>query len=364
MLLARATLALIALASPNPSVFSFASTSPWPMRGRTAQHDAHAPSAVATTSGVLRWSWHLGYCFSSSPVIGSDGSVYIGASSACYPPSAQRHRRLARSSAAPSPTFQPFPGNGNLCALNGSTGELLWSVLFPTPYMMGGSAAVVAGAGGGGLDMVYAPSGSSDEVFAFRSDGAITHVFPLGQHAFSSPVVSAAGGLYVGVRDNCVWAYNATSGALLWHFQTQDTVDASPALSPDESLVYVGSNDYSVYAFDALSGAVVWTFATGGFVMSSPAVDAATGTVYVGSCDGSLYALNGTTGARLWAFTTGWNVVSSPALGAGSTVVFGSEDHMLRALDRATGALVWAFDCGNAIESSPAIDSAGNVCVT
>lgn len=150
--------------------------------------------------------------------------------------------------------------------------------------MMGGSAAVVAGSGGDGLDAVYAPSGSSDEIFAFQSDGAVTHVFPLGQHSFSSPVVSAAGALYVGADDNYAWAYNV-SGELLWRYETQSTIDASPALSVDESLVYVASNDFTLYALDAITGSLAWSFTTGDFLTASPAVDPATGVVYIPSCE-------------------------------------------------------------------------------
>jgi eukaryotic-like serine/threonine-protein kinase len=52
--------------------------------------------------------------------------------------------------------------------------------------------------------------------------------------------------------------------------------------------VYVGSDDGNLYAFDASTGAILWTASTGGVIISSPAVSA--GLVYVGSADNLLYA--------------------------------------------------------------------------
>lgn len=100
-----------------PCLSAVAAVSPWPFRGRSKQRDGNS-GAIGPVTATLRWSWHFGYCFSSSPVIGSDGSVYIGASSACYPPS-ERVRQLRQrqnpgvTAAPPSPSFEPFPGDGN-----------------------------------------------------------------------------------------------------------------------------------------------------------------------------------------------------------------------------------------------------------
>jgi outer membrane protein assembly factor BamB len=82
-------------------------------------------------------------------------------------------------------------------------------------------------------------------------------------------------------------------------------------------VVYVGSFDDKLYAFNASTGAVLWIAMTGSIVQSSPAV--ANGVVYVGSYDHKLYAYNAsgsgsTSCAPLWTATTGSDAVSSALL--------------------------------------------------
>jgi outer membrane protein assembly factor BamB len=101
-------------------------------------------------------------------------------------------------------------------------------------------------------------------------------------------------------------------------------------------VVYVGSGDYNFYAFDATSGAIVWAGATGGPIGSSPAV--ANGVVYVGSGDGKLYAFAaaGRTGcggisipcSPLWTASTGGPVNSSPAVANGMVYVGSADGHL------------------------------------
>ena len=82
---------------------------------------------------------------------------------------------------------------------------------------------------------------------------------------------------------------SGATGAQKWTFLTGDNVQSSPAIGADGT-VYVGSRDNKVYALDGATGAKKWEFLTGGFVESSPAVGA-DGTVYVGSFDGKVYAI-------------------------------------------------------------------------
>ena len=80
------------------------------------------------------------------------------------------------------------------------------------------------------------------------------------------------------------------TGALLWTYVTENDVNSSPAVGPD-GMVYVGSRDNSLYAFNS-DGSLVWTYETGRFwdVASSPALDS-DGNAYVGSNDNRVYCL-------------------------------------------------------------------------
>ena len=76
---------------------------------------------------------------------------------------------------------------------------------------------------------------------------------------------------------------------VLWEFETGGMVDSSPAIGSDGT-VYVGSRDDKLYALSGKTGDKLWEFETGGMVHSSPAIGP-DGTVYVGSDDKKIYAI-------------------------------------------------------------------------
>ena len=76
---------------------------------------------------------------------------------------------------------------------------------------------------------------------------------------------------------------------VLWEFETGGGVPSSPAIGSDGT-VYVGSRDNKLYAINPKSGVKLWEFEMGNYVLSSPAIGS-DGTVYVGSVDKKLYAI-------------------------------------------------------------------------
>ena len=116
---------------------------------------------------------------------------------------------------------------------------------------------------------------------------------------------------------------------LKWVNNALSNSPSSPAVV--NGVVYIGSRDDHLYALNANTGVKLWSFTTGGEVIASPAV--ANGVVYIGEYnentnDGSMYALDARTGALLWNFDTGSNpnavpVVSSPAVVNG-VIYFGA----------------------------------------
>jgi outer membrane protein assembly factor BamB len=182
--------------------------------------------------------------------------------------------------------------------------------------------------------------GSIDLDWSYTTSGALT----------SSPAV-VSGTVYVGSADDHLYAINATTGALVWKFQTGNSiVDSSPAVV--NGIVYVGSTDHYLYAIQATTGVLSWKFQTGAAIYSSPAV--VNGTVYVGSTDDNVYAVNATTGTQVWKFKTGNQVVSSPAV-VNSVVYVGSYDDNLYAINATTGVQLWKYATASKISSSPAV---------
>jgi outer membrane protein assembly factor BamB len=61
------------------------------------------------------------------------------------------------------------------------------------------------------------------------------------------PVEDDLGSLYFGAQDDAVYAV-ASTGEMLWRFQTGDDVDAPVTLLSDGTLI-AGADDGKVYAF-------------------------------------------------------------------------------------------------------------------
>ena len=230
--------------------------------------------------------------------------------------------------------------DGNVYALNASTGAKLWSSATEQPVYS--SPAVADG-------VVYVSSNDGD-VYALNAGTGATLWTYTTQNFLDSSLTVGNGIVYVGAADNNVYALSASSGALLWSYATQGSVESSPALV--NGVLYVGSDDGNVYALNARTGALLWSSITAYDVMSSPAV--ANGKVYVGSEDFNVYALNASTGAKLWSYTTNGAVISSPAV-ANGIVYVGSEDFNVYALNASTGAVMWSYTAESGFFSSPAV---------
>jgi len=212
-----------------------------------------------------------------------------------------------------------------------------------------------------------ANTGHNPGVTGPRTDVGAAWRFDTGGHVTSSPAV-VDGTVYVGSRDDGVYAVDAASGEEVWRFGTEGDVASSPAVT--DGTVYVGSSDGRMYAVDAASGEEVWRFGTGGAVTSAPTVvdvsagdDGSAGAVYVGSRDGTVYAIDAAAGTEAWRFETEFAIESSPAVatvgfedGEAPTVFVGSDDQRLYALDAETGEQRWAFgEATDVIRSPPAV---------
>ena len=118
---------------------------------------------------------------------------------------------------------------------------------------------------------------------------------------------------------------------LKWSYLTGGIVAASPAVVG--GVVYVGSWDGNQYAFNGTTGAVIWKTALGTThdpvcappnlgITSSPTV--ANGVVYVGGGDSYWYALNASNGAVLWKVFTGDNTQAGAHYNWSSPLILGN----------------------------------------
>jgi len=179
--------------------------------------------------------------------------------------------------------------------------------------------------------------------------GKIKWVFTTDSNIHSSPVV-ADGNVYIGARDNKLYALDAATGTQRWEYETGSWVETSPTIA--NGVVYIGSNDGKLYALNAHSGTKLWDFQTRYPIMSSPAV--AGGIVYCGSDDYYLYALDATKGTKLWNFDTLSPVASSPVV-ANGIVYVGSSGDLSYALNALNGRLRLHFKTLFSVFAAPAV---------
>jgi outer membrane protein assembly factor BamB len=402
---------------------------------------------VLTSVGTLSWSYEGAYDILSSPAIGSDGKAYVGSqdnkvyvfdsSGACvgdYPTGGDVNSSVsigsdgrvyvgsndnniyALETQAPTvtPTITPTK-----TPTQTPTSTPTWDpsvptytptatpTITPTPTNTPTWAAEWTPLPDGPWPMFRrwrdhrAKSGS----FVAECHGALAWVYVTGGDVFSSPAQSSDGNVYVGSRDNKLYAYTAT-GTLQWTYVTGDDIVSSPAIN-GTGQVYVGSLDNNFYAFNSIGG-LKWSYhhpgdATEDHWRSSPVIDAA-GTIYLQSrkslvvldywgalawsfstnaagsahcsspalgTDGRiywglgdvdvLYAIN-SNNTFIWSYRTGGTIQSSPMVSYWGCIFFGSYDNNLYGI-KSTGLLCWSYLTGDDIFSSPALGSEGEIYV-
>jgi outer membrane protein assembly factor BamB len=206
---------------------------------------------------------------------------------------------------------------------------------------------------------------------------------------YGSSIVADGKHVYVGSRDNTVYALELATGKEQWRVQTQDMLTATPALYRDmvlfadykglvqavgasdgkqrwsydaklpvagdlvvdENRVFVGSRTYDLIALDAANGKELWKhYYWFSWIESPPVVR--DGVVYTGSSDGvGVFAIDARDGKLRWkAPVPGWawprTAVSKQLVVAGTVGLGaypGSRAGSLVGIDRASGAIRWMY---------------------
>ncbi len=345
--------------------------SPWPMFRHDSRHSATSPYGDPTPTGPA-WSYSAGGGL-SSPVIASDGTIYIG-------------------------------GNGYLVAMNGD-GTFKWKLSIggggtrSTPAIADDGTVYIGTTAGrvyavnpngtqkwyystGGSEISCSPTIGPDGViyigsrnasfFAINPDGTLKWSRPTGGGHMGAACIGPDGTIYVGGGFN-LYAVNPVDGSTKWMYVTGYTIQSAPAMSPDGSRVYVGSCDAYLHAVNAETGAMIWQTTVPlvpASTSSSPAVSPS-GMIYIGSNGasasmggGALFAIN-SSGEIVWQYQTAYDVRSSPSVSADGTVYIGVMDGFVFAFNP-DGTKKWQYlttASGSGIYGSPAIAADGSIIV-
>jgi outer membrane protein assembly factor BamB len=195
--------------------------------------------------------------------------------------------------------------------------------------------------------VVYFGSGDGNVYALDASTGDLRWKFKTGNVVHASPAFSD-GVIFVGSWDSYLYAVDAKSGKERWRFHggedplihNQVGFQSSPAVV--DGVVYTGCRDAQVYAVDAATGTEKWRFDNAlSWVNTSPAV--ANGKVFFATSDSSLYhVVQAKTGKSIVRQQGKAYMFSSPAL-VGDVVFIGVLNGTLEARDLTTGELLWNF---------------------
>jgi eukaryotic-like serine/threonine-protein kinase len=327
------SLLLVVLASAACSSVG-AEPPPVMFRGNPA-HTGVSTARFFTGQGGVRWRVPTGGAVRSSPAVTAT-RVFVGS------------------------------GDGNLYAIDRSTGQVVWRFeagdnVDASPAVAGGLVVAATHSG-----RIFAVDEGSGQLRWSLQTGPILppNTSPAGGWDLwaSSPVVTGSA-LVIGAPDGHVYCLDLASGKERWRAATRGKVRATPAVY--DGLVVVGSWDGRVYGFDLASGAARWVHRTVGDTLDSKkfgfdrrAVQGsaafADGMVFVGSRDGAIYGLDARTGERRWRVShRGSWVIGSPAVHQGRVFVGSSDGHFIQALDPKTGQELWNLPTGSNVLASP-----------
>ena len=311
------------------AVPAFADTGPgdWWMFHHDARHTGCSAYAVPNPAQTL-WKFSTGGAIKSSPVIGAQGTIYVGSE------------------------------DMNLYAIN-PDGRKQWA--FSTGGFVESAPAI--GADGTIYTCSYIPPSPlpvTPYFYAVNPNGTLKWSYPL--NSSISPTIGTDGTIYIAADDGNLYALtdNGTSASLKWSTKISPT--SSPAIGTDGN-IYVGGGNH-LYQITP-DGTVQGTFGTLGPIYSSPTIGQ-DGTIYFGCDDDNFYAV--TTGWNFAAVDVNYPIETSPVIGPDGTIFVGigngaSAEGWLGAFSNVNGNLTvqWYNYIDKSVESSPAVDANGMV---
>ena len=294
--------------------------SAWPALRGGPGHTGLGGAGVVTHGGSELWSYEGSSRYWYAPVIGPDGTLYLGSES------------------------------GQLIAI-GPEGDRLWTC--PLGSGVSDSPAI-------GLNGTVLVTTQDGHLIAVGPDGAIEWDTVVGE-ALSSPAVGRGGVIYAGTSSGDLVAFNPW-GSVRWSLSTGQGVVRAPAVGPDGT-VYFTTAGSMLFSVDP-SGKVLWASllqqSEKRWQRPSPSWPCVRpdGSVLV-AVEGTIVAIS-PDGRPDWSFVVEGTTLTAPSVGPDGTVYAGSSKDELIAIAPG-GAVRWRFACTDVVEAPPAITSDGLV---
>ena len=244
--------------APDAGVPAQGSNDERPMFMGGPRHTGRTATRGPTSALRVRWVHRSGARVPASPILGADGTVYVGS-----------HDR-------------------SFVAL-ASDGTLRWRYAAGDRFYA--SAAVAA-------DGTIVVGNHDRSISALTPQGQVRWRRVLGAPVDASPTIDDDGTIYVAADG--LWALDPATGQPRWHHTTADALRTSPAVHP-QGLVIVGTTDGRVLAVRR-TGELAWEARAGASVDGGAAIGD-DGTIYVGNDLGHVLALDAS-GAERWRYQT------------------------------------------------------------
>lgn len=319
-------------------------TSPQPKYQHDNQNTGQSQYKGPTTN-TTKWVSNLSG-ETGSPVIGGDGTIYIGSAAArklyAFYPNGKQKWCLNNSFYGNTPTIG---SDGTIYVDYNVYGTNSYSVL--NAINPNGTKK----SWNFNTTKLNFKTGTSDiqTDLCIGSDGTI---YCAGYYRYS--VWDPYWEEYNYVTNGILYAINPDS-TLKWNYTipTEGTIISSQVAIGHDGTIYLGSSDY-LYALNP-SGTLKWKYLTNADV-SDPVIGK-DGTVYL-AISHNLLAIN-PNGSLKWNKI--FNPSSEPAVGSDGTIFIGSFDNKLYAINP-NGTIKWSYStASNLMNSDPAIDSQGTV---
>jgi len=350
------------------TAYAGGSTAPWPMAMHDATHSATS-AAVGPHTGTIAWTRDLGGNVTPSPVVGSDGTIYLASNAGVL-------HALDPLTGADRWTFDgggPFGGETDL-----STSPVVLpsgSVLWPGPdhvlYEVSSSGTEVWSHKFTGNLLSPVRSGStvyvvsmSGTVSAIRVGGPVPEIAwttGIGNRSFGAPVVGHDGEVVTTVdRSVVAVADHGSHGSVAWRRALDADIEVSPSLDTRGD-VFVTTNRGSVYSYSA-SGHLRWHEQVGTESYSSSSVSPS-GLLYVGDNRGELHVLQSSDGHQVAKHRlSDRGLWGGQAIDRDGDVYLGTQSGGIVGIG-ATGRQLFQVRANGPIDSYPALTGDGTLIV-
>lgn len=325
------------------------------------RHTGRSP-VRGPTHARRAWRYQAGGRITAQPILGSDGTLYVGDQQGrLHAVTASGERRWSTSTSGPVWSAAALVGDAVVVgsdadvvlALAASDGTPRWRL--PTD---GDADSAISFAPDGTLHFT-----AGRHLYAVAPDGRIRWRFQARDtFLLSTPAVDVDGTTYVGSIDDHLYAV-AADGRMRWDYRAGSEIHSSPAIGDDGTL-YFGSDDRHVHALTR-DGALRWKTDVDGFVRA-PVALGRDGSVLAGVYGPRprVVSLDAATGQVRWSFPVGLDtsaeagVASGPIVDVDGNVYFGAQDDFVYSLS-ADGRLRWIHRVGADVDADPVITPEG-----